>query len=136
MSTNAEAQLAIETRLNANWTDQGVELRFENEARKIPVGEHLRLSIRNLRPFEVGYSAGIVRYRRPGIIWVQCFVEAKTGTQRARVIADAVADIFEGQQFGEITCREAEQEELGDDGEGFWQVNCKIYFDHDYDRSY
>lgn len=51
-------------------------------------------------------------------------------------MADKVLDIFEGQQFDGITCREGELEELGDDGEGFWQVNAKVYFDHDIERTY
>lgn len=136
MPTNAEVQKAIETRFRDNWPDQSVELRFENEARKKPTGKFIRLNIRNLRPIESGYSGGKILYRRPGIIWAQCFVPAKTGTQQARVMADDVADIFEGQQFSEITCNEAEVEEIGDDGEGFWQANAKIYFDHDFERTY
>lgn len=136
MTTNSAAHLSIETRLRNQWADQNVELRYENEARKIPIGEHVRLHVRSFRAIETGYSGGKVLYRRPGMIVAQCFVEAKTGTQRARVIADAVIDIYEGQEFEGITCNESEVVEVGDDGNGFWQVNAKIYFDHDYERTY
>jgi len=136
MPTHAEVQLAIETRLRDNWPDQSVELRFENEARKKPTGKFIQCNIRNLRPIESGYAGGKILYRRPGIIWIQCFTPARTGTNVARVMADDVANIFEGQQFSGITCNEAEVEELGDDGEGFWQANAKVYFDHDFERTY
>jgi len=136
MSTHAAAHLAIETRMNTLWADQSVDVRYENESRKVPTGDHIRLSIRNGRSYEAGYAGGAILYRRPGIIWAQCYTQAKTGTQRARVIADAVLDIFEGQQFSGITCNAAEVTELGDDGEGFWQVNAKVFFDHDFERTY
>ncbi len=136
MPTHAAAHLAIEDRMNTLWADESVDVRYENEARKIPTGDHIRLNVRGLRPIEVGYSGNKILYRRPGIIWAQCFVQAHTGTQRARVIADAVADVFESKQFGGITCNEAEVVELGDDKEGFWQVNAKIFFQHDFERTY
>jgi len=136
MATHAAAHLAIETRMNTLWADQSVDVRYENEARKVPTGDHIRLSVRNRQSFEAGYSGGKILYRRPGVIIAQCFVQAKKGTQQARVIADAVLDIFEGQQFSDITCNAAEVVELGDDGEGFWQVNAKVYFDHDFERTY
>lgn len=136
MSSYAAAHLAIETRMDSLWTDDSVSIRYENESRKIPAGDWIRFSIRTLRGREVGFSAGKILYRRPGIIWAQCFVQAKTGTQRARIIADAVIDIFEGKSFSGITCDVSELSELGDDGEGFWQVNAKIFFDHDFERTY
>jgi hypothetical protein len=136
MPTHAAAQLAIETRFRDNWIDQNVALRFENEARKKPADEFIRLVIRNFRAAEVGFAAGKILYRRPGVIYAQCFVQGRKGTQRGRVLADAVLDIFEGQSFSSITCNTAEVEELGDDKEGFWQVNAKVFFDHDFERTY
>lgn len=136
MPTYDAMQQAIETRFQSNWTDQSVELRFENEARKRPTGKFIRLNIRNLRATEEGYSGNNILYRRPGIIWAQCFVPRHEGTRQGRVMADQVLDIFEGQDFGGIRCGEGEVQELGDDGKGFWQVNAKIYFDHDQARSY
>ena len=136
MTTFAEAHLAIESRMHTLWTDQSVTIRYENEPRKLPSGDWIRLVVRNFRPSEQGYSANNILYRRPGMIVAQCFVQAKTGTTAARTIAEAVIDIFEGQKFDGVTCAEGEVEELGDDGEGFWQVNAKIYFDFDFERSY
>lgn len=136
MSTHASAQLAIETRFSTLWPDQDVDTRFENEARKTPTGKYIQLHVRNLREEEVGFAAGKILYRRPGFIVAQCFQKAHEGTQEARVMADAVLAIFEGQSFNGITCNTAEVVELGDDGEGFWQVNAKIFFDHDFERSY
>ena len=136
MPTHSQVQIEVETRLQDNWSDPDVDLRFENEARKIPPGPFVRLTIRSGRSQEKGYAGNKILYRRPGIIWAQCFVPRQFGTQKARSIADAVLDIFEGQQFGGITCSEGEVQELGDDGKGFWQANAKIYFDHDIERSY
>ncbi len=136
MSTNAEVHLAIETRMHQQWVNQDVRVRYENESRKIPAGPFVRVVIRTQRAFEVGYAGNKIRYRRPGTIIAQCFVVAKTGTQVARDLADTVIGIFEGQQFDDLTCEEGWIEELGDDGNGFWQVNARINFDFDFQRSY
>jgi len=133
MPTHAAVQLAIETRFSAQWADQSVVIRYENDPRKLPAGPHIRLFIRNGRAIEVGFSGGKILYRRPGWINAQCFIQAKLGVKQARQMGDAVIAIFEGQQFSEITCRESEVVELGDDGEGFWQANAKIFFDHDFE---
>ncbi len=133
MPTHADVQLAIETRFNTLWTDQSVAVRYENDPRKRPTGSFIRLSIRNARSSEVGFAAMKSLYRRQGWIVAQCFVEAKKGTQPVRVIADAVIAIFEGQQFSDVTFRESEIAEVGDDGNGFWQVNAKVFFDFDFE---
>ena len=136
MPTHAAVHLAIETRFNAQWADQSVSVRYENDPRKRPTGSWIRLSVRNEKAVEIGFNANKVLYRRPGRIVAQCFVSNKQGTQAARVMADAVIAIFEGQQFSSITCRESELTEVGDDGNGFWQVNAKVFFDFDFERSY
>lgn len=136
MPTHAAVQLAIEDRMRTLWTDQSVDVRYENELRKRPAGNFIRLTVKSLRSREVGFGAGKILYRRPGIIWAQCFVPAKTGTQRARVMADAVIDIFEGKSFSGLTCDVSELSEIGNDGKGFWMVSAKIFFDHDFERSY
>ncbi len=132
MPTHSVAQLAIETRFEANWIDNDVELRFENEARKQPEGPFIRLRIENLRSRLVGIAGNRHLYRRPGWISMQCFVVTKKGTQACGVMADAAIAIFEGQQFSSITCRESEVLRLGDDGKGFWQINAKVFFDYDF----
>lgn len=133
MPSYSAAQLAIETRFDANWSDQTVRTRYENELRKRPTDPFIRLSIRNLRSRLVGIAGNRHLYRRPGWISIQCFVPVKEGTQTARVMADAAIAIFEGQQFSSITCRESEMMEIGDDGKGFWQVNAKVFFDFDFE---
>lgn len=131
MPTHAEVQLAIETRFNTLWADESVAVRYENDPRKRPTGPFIRLSIRSAASKEVGFAESKSLYRRPGWIVAQCFVQAKQGTQAARVIADAVIAIFEGQQFSDVTFRESEIVEVGDGGNGFWQINAKVFFDFD-----
>lgn len=136
MSNYADAQLAIETRFQTQWADQDVALRYENEKRQLPSDNFIRLVVRSSRSEEIGYSGPNILYRRYGIITAQCFVLPQTGTQKARELADAVAGIFEGQSFSGITCRESEVVEVGDDGNGFYQVDARVYFDHDFERTY
>ena len=136
MPTYQEASVLIETRMDALWADQSILVRFENDPRKKPADKYVHLFVRNGREVEMGYAGNRVLYRRPGWINVQCFVLPHQGTKDLRAMSDAIADIFEGQQFSGITCTEAEVEELGDDGEGFYQFNVKIHFDHDYERPY
>jgi hypothetical protein len=131
MTTHAAAQIAIESRFDTLWTDQDVAVRFEEDRRKRPTTPFIRLSIRSVRSVPVGISGNKILYRRPAMISMQCFVPVGTGTQAARIIADTAIAIFEGQQFSGITCRESEVKELGDDGQGFWQVNGLVYFDFD-----
>lgn len=133
MPTHANSHLAIETRFQSNWSNDDVPIRFEQDPRKKPSSSFLRLSVRNLRALEVGYSGDKILYRRPGWIHIQCLVPVGKGTQVARDLADTAIAVFEGQQFSGITCRESEIKETGDDGKGFWQVVAKIYFDHDYE---
>jgi hypothetical protein len=133
--SNAPAALAIETRFKNQWTDDEVLLRFENDARKKPTGPYIHFFIRTGRAIEMGFSGNKILYRRQGWIVAQCFVLAKKGTQTCRVMADSVIAIFEGQQFSGVTFRESEVIEVGDD-RGFWQANAKVFFDHDFERSY
>ncbi len=135
-TTHAAAHLAIETRFNTLWVDQDVAVRYENDPRKIPTDKFIRLTIRNGISTEVGFAANKILYRRQGFITGQCFVQAKQGTQEGREMADAVIAIYEGQQFSSITFRESELVEVGDGGNGYWQVNAKVFFDFDFERSY
>lgn len=136
MPTEVEAQNAIESRLTAEWLDQDVELRFENDPRKLPTGSHIILHLRHVVTTEVGYSGNNILYRRFGMIVAQCFVEAKNGTKIARGLADAVLDVYEAKQFGSISCNQGEVVPVGDNKDGFWQCNAKIFYDHDFQRSY
>lgn len=135
-TTHAAAHLAIEDRFRLQWSDNSVAVRYENDPRKRPTGNFIRLSIRNARSNEIGFNANKILYRRQGWIVAQCFVVAQKGTQLARVMADAAIAIYEGQKFSKITFRESELVEVGDDGNGFWQVNAKVFFDFDFERSY
>ncbi len=134
-TTHATAQIAIEDRLRIQWADDDVDLRYENDPRKKPLKSYVHLFVRSGRAVEMGFSSSRVLYRRPGWIVAQCFVEAKTGTQVCRAIADAVIAIYEGQTFSEIIFREGEVVEVGDEGNGFWQLNAKVYFDFDFERT-
>lgn len=136
MPTHAAVLTTIETRLHDQWSDETVDLRYENEARPKPIGPHIVLHVRTGRSFEAGYAGGKIRYRRPGWIVAQCFTEAKKGTKAARELADTVIGIYEGQTLSEIIFSESEVVEVGDDGSGFYQVNAKIYFEHDFERTY
>lgn len=139
MSENAPAQLAIETRFEAQWIDDSVLLRYENDARKKPTGPYIHFFIRTGRAREMGFAGNKILYRRPGWIVAQCFVKARKGTQACRVMADSVIAIFEGQQFSGITFRESEVVEIGIDRNekaAFWQANAKVFFDHDFERSF
>jgi len=139
MSENAPAQLAIETRFDAQWIDDGVAIRYENDARKKPPGPYIHFFVRTGRAIEMGFAGKKILYRRPGWIVAQCFILPRKGTQACMVMADAVIAIFEGQQFSGITFRESEIVQVGISStskEAFWQANAKVFFDHDFERSF
>jgi hypothetical protein len=135
MPTNSQVLTSIESRFDSNWDDDSVEVRYEQDRRKRPSINFIRLTVRTLGTQEMGIAGSKILYRRQSSIVMQCFTIVGNGTKLAKDIADRAVAIFEGKQFAEITCRESSIRELGDDGKGFYQVNATVFFDFDLEVS-
>lgn len=66
--------------------------------------------------------------RRTGIIIVQLFVRSNTGTLAITRAADTLVRHFEyySDPNGAFECYAASANEIGDEGNGWWQVNISI----------
>ena len=65
---------------------------------------------------------------RIGMFWLQIFTPLKEGSGRAYELADMLSAIFANQQFSDVVCYAAETTRIGDEGNGWYQVNLKINF--------
>lgn len=133
-----QAQIAIEERakalFNTTWARQpAVKIVYENVATKRPEAPYINLFIQHLNSIERGYGGNRITYRRFAMIRLQIFTEKNIGAKLGRQIGATIQTIFEGQQFGGITCREYVLTELGADWvrPELYQLAAKVHFDYD-----
>lgn len=70
-------------------------------------------------------------FRREGIIFASCFTKAEGGNKTALEMADDVINIFQGQDADGIHYYNCSVREIGQDQQGWYQVNCLISFRYD-----
>ncbi len=131
MSVESAAK-AIETRLQANWST--TPIKYENAPFPEPTAAYVALFIRDGEGNQISLGSPAVR-RWPGLIILQIFVPADTGTRKALEYADDLGPIFDRVQFsdgesGTITCRTPSTQIIGS-RHGWQQVNVTIGFHRD-----
>lgn len=140
MSIDAvQAQIAIESRLKEQWpllwlSAEKVTLVYENLGGEEPQLPYLKIYIREAGSEEKGYNGNKILYRRFGTIIGQCFVALGATATLPRQIGDTFRKVFEGRQFGGVTCREGDLITVGATSEGKYQVNSRVYYDFDEER--
>jgi hypothetical protein len=127
-----DARNAIESRLAANWTT--TPIRYENVPFKETMAPYLALFILDATGRQISLGTPAVR-RWEGIIKIQVFVQADTGTKLPRTYADTVGAIFDRAQFsagssGTIRCRIPSAVHVGVTN-GWDQVSVTIPFIRD-----
>ena len=127
---------AIESRFASNFTTVTADrIAWENRRFKQPdTGTWVRFTVLNGETRNAALSNTILK-RTIGVIAVQVFVPELTGTKTAREAADAVATVFQNQQFsagnsGTITCRAASIRSIGIDA-GWFQINVTCPYQRD-----
>jgi len=85
-----------------------------------------RLVIQHATAFMAG-MADKPHTRRPGLITIQCFARARTGTKAINDLADALIAHFAYWSSGDLECMEGSQIIAGE-FEGFYQINVNIRF--------
>ena len=66
--------------------------------------------------------------RKPGQIVFQCFARPRTGMKPITALVDALEEHFGYWSTGDLECMETSQAVVGDDGNGFYQINVNIRF--------
>lgn len=120
------ARKTIQNMLNDSWTTTAKVMSM-NEVPPTS-GDWVRLSILDGEAQRAAIHQA--RYRHPGLVVVQIFVEKDKGNGLAIQYGDSIASIFRGAAGGGITFRAATVREIGS-AEGWFQVNVEIQFQRD-----
>lgn len=128
----AERQ-AIESRLEANVT--AIPIRYENIPFEETKDPYCAVFVRRGAGNQISLGDGAQLQRWAGVIIVQVFVPADTGTKPAAAYADMIAAVFNRQEFsvpgsGLIRCRVAHSETVGVRN-GWFQINVTVPYRRD-----
>lgn len=127
-----DARKAIESRLHTNWTT--TPIKFENVPMKETADPYVAVFILEGDGEQISLGTPALR-RWTGVIVLQVFVPADTGTKDAKTYADSLAALFDRAQFstgnsGTIRCRIPSIETVGDK-HGWHQINVTVPFIRD-----
>ena len=129
--TFAAIELAIQQRVEANWTATEVEWQnteFDPKLGTPFVKVTLLFGDENIAGF-AGTDSGNM-YRKVGVVFFSIFVPPDSGTRLAYTHADNLIALFRGQEVSGIRFRGVEVNEVGE-GDGWFQVNVSIAFEAD-----
>lgn len=118
---------AIEKRLADNWAT--TPIKYENVPFKETKAAYVALFILRGDGQQASLGSSVLR-RWPGLIVVQIFVPAGSGTQMALGYANTVGALFDKAEFstgnsGWIRCRTPSAQPVGEKN-GWWQVNVTV----------
>lgn len=129
--TYEEIRKAITARASAFTGIEQARIDYQNAVGAIFVppetGLWCRMTIQHATAFFAG-MADSPHSRKPGQIVFQCFARPRTGMKPMNVLADALEAHFGYWSSGDLECMETSQDVVGDDGNGFYQINVKIRF--------
>jgi len=117
----ADERKDIESRFSTNWSTTSIawgnaDFNTPNNA------EWVRFSILN---GNTAYRALGGLKRHTGVISVQIFAPANSGTNTLRGYADTIANIFDGKKFSDVVCDVASMQTIGTD-DRWHQINVNI----------
>lgn len=133
MSSFADERAAIEKRLKDNWSTTPIA--FDNVGFRPTDSEYVAIFIQNATATQIELTGATPNHRYTGLISIQIFVDANTGSQTARSYADTIAAIFRNQTFssgssGTIICRTPNVQRVGV-VEGRFQLNLTVPYYRD-----
>lgn len=92
----------------------------------------VRFIIRNNDAGIVSFGPkGQRRFGRMGSISYQVFIPINTGTYEGDILCEQINDIFEGERFGDIACKDGIWREIGVTNDEWFQFNGQIYYEFD-----
>lgn len=81
---------------------------------------------------DIGTGPSNRTYRKPGVLIIQLFAPLNKGNNAVLLKADEVSDLFRNWCGATITCGASSTDDVGDDGNGYYQVNVTVPFHTDY----
>lgn len=120
----------LRTRYNAGWTPVTTE--FPNEEFTRPTNAiWARFTIKQNPEEQLDIGSEVKTFRTAGFLIIQLFAPMNTGTIAVRASADTLAGVFRNWSGTTVTCREAAVRDIGNDPNGFYQINVTVPFKTD-----
>ena len=121
----------IRARFNAEWAD-ALPVAWPNKA-FTPVTDTpwVRFTIIDNPQYQVEIGNAVKTFRNTGLILIQIFADLDDGSTVPLTHADTIAAIFRNWCGTSVKCRAASINNIGSDGNGWYQVNVSIPFVRD-----
>lgn len=134
MLNEIEASSLLERYFDTQWGAR-TPINWDND-NATPSGSHVAFTIDHAASVTLGMGAvdadgfRTETYRNVGVLTVQVFTPQGTGTEESRELTEGVRSILQGFQSGSLRVKEVTPRKVGEDGNGFWQVNCDASFEY------
>lgn len=130
-----DARIAIESRINSNWTTTPVRYWSSGVPFDVPSSAHIAVQIEEFSASQITLGDTPQTHRYFGVLTIQVFVPERQGAKAAAGYCDTLDDLFRRAQFssgnsGVITCRTPQARTIGVKN-GWYQVNLIIEFHRD-----
>jgi len=121
------ASSEIRARLKAQWAAR-TPISWPNISFKPPnpAAPWMRFTIKEGEAQRVSIGSSTNDYRHPGIITLQLFDALGGGDGPLTRLADQAAGYFQSWAGANVVCQTATVNTIGDDGEGWYQINVTI----------
>jgi len=130
-----DARIAIEKRLQDNWTATTIRFWSSSVPFAIPATAYIALQIEEFDAKQITLGDSPQTHRYYGVITIQVLVPERSGPKAAAGYCDTLDDLFRRAQFsqnnsGMITCRTPQARVVGVN-QGWYQVNLSIDYQRD-----
>lgn len=130
-----DARIAIESRINSNWTTTPVRYWSSGVPFVVPATAYIAVQIEEFTASQITLGSVPQTHRYTGIITIQVLVPERQGAKLAATYCDTLDPIFRRAQFssgnsGVITCRTPQVRTIGIMN-GWYQMNMSIEYHRD-----
>lgn len=126
----ANAYNELRGRFNTLWGST-TPIAWPNAAFTTPLVPWVRFTVRSGEANQLTFGASTNNFRHSGVIIIQVFTLLDTGEALALQHADQIASIFRNWCGQSVRCRTPSVKDIGNDGEGWYQVNVVVPFQWD-----
>lgn len=127
----SEATKAMQFYFKTSWNGL-TKIAYDDVAFTPPNETWVRLTVKHADGYQAtAGDPGNNRHRRTGTIFVQVFQPQNKAAQDALIKADIAASLFIGKDLLGIHFSDTSIREIGNDGQGFYQINVTSQFRYD-----
>jgi hypothetical protein len=125
--SNTATYLELRKRYSTAWTPPSTE--YPNEKFVTPTNAiWARFTIIDGEERQIDIGARQKTFRTPGQLVIQMFAPIDQGITDVLEKADSLADLFRNWRGLVVKCKEVSVEKIGNDGEGWYQVNTTVFY--------